>query len=35
MVERRPLFDFFCHVILVLGILAIAIPVWVALVNDA
>ena len=32
MVERRPLFDFFCHVILVLGILAIAIPVWVALV---
>ena len=32
MVERRPLFDFFCHVILVLGILAIVIPVWVALV---
>ncbi|MGF1748706.1 sn-glycerol-3-phosphate ABC transporter permease UgpE [Vibrio cionasavignyae] len=32
MVERRPLFTIFCHVILILGILSIALPVWVALV---
>ncbi|MGF1776611.1 sn-glycerol-3-phosphate ABC transporter permease UgpE [Vibrio nomapromontoriensis] len=32
MVERRPLFAIFCHVILILGILSIALPVWVALV---
>ncbi|MFA0086004.1 sn-glycerol-3-phosphate ABC transporter permease UgpE [Vibrio sp. E150_011] len=32
MVERRPLFGIFCHVILILGILSIALPVWVALV---
>ncbi|WP_117232974.1 sn-glycerol-3-phosphate ABC transporter permease UgpE [Vibrio maerlii] len=32
MVERRPLFNIFCHVILVLGIVSIALPVWIALV---
>ncbi|GLS90964.1 sn-glycerol-3-phosphate transport system permease protein UgpE [Psychromonas marina] len=32
MVERRPLFRIFCHVILVLGIVSIALPVWVAVV---
>ncbi|MFT7456333.1 MAG: sn-glycerol 3-phosphate transport system permease protein, partial [Marinobacter maritimus] len=32
MVERRPLFSLFCHIILILGILSIAFPVWVALV---
>ncbi|ABM03843.1 carbohydrate ABC transporter membrane protein 2, CUT1 family [Psychromonas ingrahamii 37] len=32
MVERRPLFTLFCHIILILGILSIAFPVWVALV---
>ncbi|ASI90614.1 MULTISPECIES: sn-glycerol-3-phosphate ABC transporter permease UgpE [Vibrio] len=32
MVERRPLFNVFCHIILVLGIVSIALPVWIALV---
>ncbi|MFM2663685.1 sn-glycerol-3-phosphate ABC transporter permease UgpE [Vibrio mediterranei] len=32
MVERRPLFNVFCHIILVLGIISIALPVWIALV---
>lgn len=32
MVERRPLFTLFCHVILILGILSIAFPVWIAFV---
>ncbi|WP_252179338.1 sn-glycerol-3-phosphate ABC transporter permease UgpE [Endozoicomonas sp. 4G] len=32
MVERRPLFNLFCHVILILGIVSIAIPVWIAIV---
>ncbi|WP_417598045.1 sn-glycerol-3-phosphate ABC transporter permease UgpE [Oceanospirillum sp.] len=32
MVERRPLFTIFCHVILALGIVSIALPIWVALV---
>ena len=32
MVERRPLFTLFCHVVLILGIISIALPVWVALV---
>ncbi|MFH0261586.1 sn-glycerol-3-phosphate ABC transporter permease UgpE [Vibrio barjaei] len=32
MVERRPLFNVFCHIILVLGIVSIALPVWIAFV---
>ncbi|GMQ46875.1 sn-glycerol-3-phosphate ABC transporter permease UgpE [Vibrio sp. 10N] len=32
MVERSPLFTIFCHVILALGIISIALPVWIALV---
>lgn len=32
MVERRPLFTLFCHMVLVLGIVSIALPVWIALV---
>ncbi|GAD88465.1 MULTISPECIES: sn-glycerol-3-phosphate ABC transporter permease UgpE [Vibrio] len=32
MVERRPLFKLVCHLVLILGILAIALPVWIALV---
>lgn len=32
MVERSPLFNLFCHVILLLGIVAIALPVWIAIV---
>lgn len=32
MVERRPIFNLFCHVILVLGIASIALPVWIAIV---
>ncbi len=32
MVERRPLFKIFCHLVLILGILSIALPVWIALV---
>lgn len=32
MVERRPLFKIFCHFVLILGIAAIALPVWIALV---
>lgn len=32
MVERRPLFTFFCHLLLILGIVSIALPVWLALV---
>ena len=32
MVERRPLFNLFCHVILILGIISIALPVWIAIV---
>ncbi|MGJ8582221.1 MAG: sn-glycerol-3-phosphate ABC transporter permease UgpE [Psychromonas sp.] len=32
MVEKRPIFSLFCHVILILGIVAVAFPVWVALV---
>ncbi|MCG9657320.1 sn-glycerol-3-phosphate ABC transporter permease UgpE [Vibrio mediterranei] len=32
MVERRPLFNVVCHIILVLGIVSIALPVWIALV---
>jgi len=32
MIERRPLFNIFCHAMLILGILAIALPVWLALV---
>ena len=32
MVERRPLFKIVCHAVLILGILAIALPVWIALV---
>ncbi|GAM76037.1 glycerol-3-phosphate ABC transporter [Vibrio ishigakensis] len=32
MVERRPLFKIFCHLVLILGILTIALPVWIALV---
>ncbi|WP_045372435.1 sn-glycerol-3-phosphate ABC transporter permease UgpE [Vibrio campbellii] len=32
MVERRPFFNLFCHVILILGIISIALPVWIAIV---
>lgn len=32
MVERRPIFNLFCHAILVLGIISIALPVWIAIV---
>lgn len=32
MVERRPLFHAFCHLILIVGILSVAFPVWIALV---
>ncbi|MGB2078939.1 MAG: sn-glycerol-3-phosphate ABC transporter permease UgpE [Vibrio sp.] len=32
MVERRPFFNFFCHLILILGIVSVAFPVWVAVV---
>ncbi|MBT0322545.1 sn-glycerol-3-phosphate ABC transporter permease UgpE [Vibrio campbellii] len=32
MVERRPFFNLFCHVILTLGIISIALPVWIAIV---
>lgn len=32
MVERRPIFNLFCHAILVLGIVSIALPVWIAIV---
>lgn len=32
MVERRPLFHAFCHFILIVGILSVAFPVWIALV---
>ncbi|GEA49831.1 sn-glycerol-3-phosphate transport system permease protein UgpE [Vibrio inusitatus NBRC 102082] len=32
MVERRPLFKLFCHLVLILGIISIALPVWIALV---
>lgn len=32
MVERRPVFTIFCHMILLLGIISIALPVWIALV---
>lgn len=32
MVERRPVFTIFCHIILLLGIFSIALPVWIALV---
>ncbi|OED94196.1 sn-glycerol-3-phosphate ABC transporter permease UgpE [Vibrio breoganii] len=32
MVERRPLFKLFCHLVLIVGIISIALPVWIALV---
>jgi len=32
MVEKRPIFRFFCHLILIIGIVAVAFPVWLALV---
>ena len=32
MVERRPFFNLFCQVILILGIISIALPVWIAIV---
>ncbi|MDN3717675.1 sn-glycerol-3-phosphate ABC transporter permease UgpE [Vibrio breoganii] len=32
MVERRPLFKLFCHLVLIIGIVSIALPVWIALV---
>ncbi|MFV8410698.1 sn-glycerol-3-phosphate ABC transporter permease UgpE [Vibrio owensii] len=32
MVERRSFFNLFCHVILILGIISIALPVWIAIV---
>ena len=32
MVERRPLFKILCHLMLLVGIIAIALPVWVAFV---
>ncbi|MEZ9834537.1 sn-glycerol-3-phosphate ABC transporter permease UgpE [Vibrio breoganii] len=32
MVERRPLFKLFCHLVLIVGIVSIALPVWIALV---
>ncbi|MEI6897623.1 MAG: sn-glycerol-3-phosphate ABC transporter permease UgpE [Psychromonas sp.] len=32
MVQRRPLFRIFCHIVLMLGIVSIAFPVWIALV---
>ncbi|MEF1202532.1 sn-glycerol-3-phosphate ABC transporter permease UgpE [Vibrio owensii] len=32
MVERRPFFNLFSHVILILGIISIALPVWIAIV---
>ncbi|MCR9940336.1 sn-glycerol-3-phosphate ABC transporter permease UgpE [Vibrio owensii] len=32
MVERRPFFNLFCHVILIFGIISIALPVWIAIV---
>lgn len=32
MVERRPLFKLMCHLVLILGIVSIALPVWIALV---
>ncbi|MBS6210963.1 MAG: sn-glycerol-3-phosphate ABC transporter permease UgpE [Proteus hauseri] len=32
MVERRPLFHAFCHFILIVGILSVAFPVWIAFV---
>ncbi|TFT58791.1 ABC transporter permease subunit, partial [Proteus mirabilis] len=32
MVERRPLFHAFCHLILIVGILSVAFPVWIAVV---
>ncbi|AGH80038.1 sn-glycerol-3-phosphate ABC transporter binding protein inner membrane component [Psychromonas sp. CNPT3] len=32
MVQRSPLFTLFCHVILILGIIAVAFPIWIAIV---
>ncbi|GEA59068.1 sn-glycerol-3-phosphate ABC transporter permease UgpE [Vibrio comitans] len=32
MVERRPLFKLLCHLVLIVGIVSIALPVWIALV---
>lgn len=32
MVERKPLFHAFCHLILIVGILSVAFPVWIAVV---
>ena len=32
MVERRPLFKILCHLMLLVGIIAIALPVWIAFV---
>lgn len=32
MVEKRPLFNLFCHGILILGVIVLALPVWLALV---
>ena len=32
MVERRPLFNFCCHLLLILGVISIALPVWLAVV---
>ena len=34
MVENRPLLDFFCHLILVAGVILVAFPVYIALVAS-
>ena len=34
MVERRPVLDFFAHAVLLLGVLVIAFPVYLALVAS-
>ncbi|MFM2084766.1 MAG: hypothetical protein RLY95_1584, partial [Pseudomonadota bacterium] len=34
MVERKPLLDWLAHGILVLGVLAVALPIWIAFVGS-
>ncbi len=34
MVERRPIFDAIAHLVLILGVLVVALPIWVVLVTS-
>ncbi|MBX7020753.1 glycerol-3-phosphate transporter, partial [Providencia rettgeri] len=34
MVERRPLLDFFTHLILILGVIVIALPLYITFVAS-